>query len=141
MTLNYLVDAATLIIFTASVQHAAVNFPQKGIMSYAPAIPLAGYLPASILKGKISEQDYLNFLPPLEQAQRQSNLLRLLGSIYYNKLGDYPNQHFTDPSVKPLLDNFHSRLQQVEATIKQRNENRPVYEYLLPSKIPQSINI
>jgi arachidonate 15-lipoxygenase len=141
ITRNYLVDAATLIIFTASVQHAAVNFPQKGIMSYPPAIPVAGYLPASILKGTISEQDYLNFLPPLEQAQRQSNLLRLLGSIYYNKLGDYPNKHFTDPSVKPLLHNFHSRLQQVEATIKQRNENRPVYEYLLPSKIPQSINI
>jgi arachidonate 15-lipoxygenase len=140
-TRNYLVDAATLIIFTASVQHAAVNFPQKGIMSYAPAAPLAGYLPASTLKGKISEQDYLNLLPPLEQAQRQLSLVRLLGSIYYNKLGDYPNQHFTDPSVKPLLHNFQSKLQQIETTIKQRNENRPVYEYLLPSKIPQSTNI
>jgi arachidonate 15-lipoxygenase len=140
-TRSYLVDAATLIIFIASVQHAAVNFPQKGIMSYPPAVPLAGYLPASILKGKISEQDYLNLLPPLEQAQRQVNLLRLLGSIYYKRLSDYPNQHFTDPSVKPLLHAFQSKLQEVEATIKQRNENRPVYEYLLPSKIPQSINI
>jgi arachidonate 15-lipoxygenase len=42
-TRDYLVDAVTLIIFTASAQHAAVNYPQSFIMSYAPAMPLAGY--------------------------------------------------------------------------------------------------
>jgi arachidonate 15-lipoxygenase len=140
-TRDYLVDAATLIIFTASAQHAAVNFPQKDLMGYAAAFPLAGYLPASTLRGEISEQDYLNLLPPLDQAQRQFNLLSLLGSIYYNKLGQYPKEYFTDPQVKPLLQAFQSNLQTVEATIKQRNLNRPAYEYLLPSKIPQSINI
>ncbi|MBW4644914.1 MAG: lipoxygenase [Goleter apudmare HA4340-LM2] len=140
-TRDYLVDAATLIIFTASAQHAAVNFPQKDLMSYAPALPLAGYLPASTLKGEVSKQDYLNLLPPLEQAQRQLNLLHLLGSIYYNKLGEYPTLHFTDPQVQPLLQAFQSHLRQIEATINQRNQKRPVYEYLLPAKIPQSINI
>ena len=140
-TRDYLVDAATLIIFTASAQHAAVNFPQKDLMGYAAAFPLAGYLPASTLRGEISEQDYLNLLPPLDQAQRQFNLLSLLGSIYYNKLGEYPKEYFTDPQVKPLLQAFQSNLQTVEATINQRNLNRPAYEYLLPSKIPQSINI
>jgi arachidonate 15-lipoxygenase len=140
-TREYLIDAATLIIFTASAQHAAVNFPQKDVMSYAPAVPTAGYLPASILGGEIREQDYLNFLPPLEQAQQQLNLLHLLGSIYYNKLGQYPIDHFSDPQVQPLLQNFQNNLQQVETTIQQRNLHRPVYEYLLPSRIPQSINI
>jgi len=140
-TRDYLVDAATLIIFTASAQHAAVNFPQKDLMGYAAAFPLAGYLPASTLRREISEQDYLNLLPPLDQAQRQFNLLSLLGSIYYNKLGEYPKEYFTDPQVKPLLQAFQSNLQTVEATINQRNLNRPAYEYLLPSKIPQSINI
>ncbi|MBW4562792.1 MAG: lipoxygenase [Mojavia pulchra JT2-VF2] len=140
-TRDYLVDAATLIIFTASAQHAAVNFPQKDLMGYAAALPLAGYVPASILKGEVTEQDYLNLLSPLDQAQRQYNLLGLLGSVYYNKLGDYPEQHFTNPQVKPLLQAFQSNLQQVEATINQRNLHRPAYEYLLPSRIPQSINI
>ncbi|QLE47768.1 lipoxygenase [Nostoc sp. C057] len=140
-TLNYLIDATTLIIFTASAQHAAVNFPQKDLMGYAAAIPMAGYLPASTLKREVTEQDYLNLLPPLDQAQRQYNLLSLLGSVYYNKLGEYQQGYFTDQKIKPLLQAFQSNLQQVENTIKQRNLHRPPYEYLLPSKIPQSINI
>ncbi|WP_375502886.1 lipoxygenase family protein [uncultured Nostoc sp.] len=140
-TLNYLINATTLIIFTASAQHAAVNFPQKDLMGYAAAIPLAGYLPASTLKREVTEQDYLNLLPPLDQVQRQYNLLSLLGSVYYNKLGEYEQGYFTDEKVKPLLQGFQSHLQQVENTIKQRNLHRPAYEYLLPSKIPQSINI
>ncbi|MEH1878672.1 lipoxygenase family protein [Nostoc sp.] len=140
-TLNYLIDATTLIIFTASAQHAAVNFPQKDLMSYGAAIPTAGYLPASTLKREVTEQDYLNLLPPLDQAQRQYNLLTLLGSVYYNKLGEYQQGYFTDQKIKPLLEAFQSHLQQVEDTIKQRNLHRPSYEYLLPSKIPQSINI
>ncbi len=140
-TRNYLIDATTLIIFTASAQHAAVNFPQKDLMSYAAAIPTAGYLPASTLKREVTEQDYLNLLPPLDQAQRQYNILSLLGSLYYNKLGEYQQGYFTDQKVKPFLQAFQNNLQQVENTIKQRNLHRPTYEYLLPSKIPQSINI
>jgi arachidonate 15-lipoxygenase len=140
-TLDYLVDAATLIIFTASAQHAAVNFPQKDLIGYAAAVPLAGYLPASTSGKEITEQDYLNLLSPLNQAQRQYNLLSLLGSVYYNKLGEYPQGYFKDPLVKPLLQMFQSNLQKVEDTINQRNLHRPAYEYLLPSRIPQSINI
>ncbi|OUL28316.1 lipoxygenase [Nostoc sp. RF31YmG] len=140
-TREYLVDAATLIIFTASAQHAAVNFPQKDLMGYAAAMPLAGYLPASTLKEEISEQDYLNLLSPLNQAQRQYNLLGLLGSVYYNKLGEYPQRYFSDQRVLSFLQTFQNNLQQVEHKINQRNLSRPTYEYLLPSRIPQSINI
>ncbi|MBD2449132.1 lipoxygenase [Nostoc sp. FACHB-152] len=140
-TREYLAEAVTLIIFTASAQHGAVNFPQKDLMGYAPVLPLAGYLPASTLKNEVTEQDYLNLLPPLDQAQRQLNLLSLLGSVYYNKLGNYPEGYFTDPQVKPLLQAFNENLQQTEDTINQRNLHRPSYEYLLPSRIPQSINI
>jgi arachidonate 15-lipoxygenase len=137
-TREYLIDAIALIIFTASAQHAVVNFPQKEIMSYAGIVPLAGYAPAStLLKPEVTEQDYLNLFPPLEQAQKQLNLLYLLGSTYYNKLGDYPQAHFLDTKVLPLLQKFRNHLQKVEETINQRNLNRPPYIYLLP----QSINI
>ncbi|MUG94341.1 lipoxygenase [Scytonema sp. UIC 10036] len=140
-TRKYLADAVTLIIFTASAQHAAVNFPQKGLMGYAPAVPLAGYAPASTLTKEVTEEDYLKLLAPLDQAQRQYNLLALLSAVYYNRLGEYPQGYFTDPQVQPLLQDFQNNLKQVEAIINQRNLKRPTYDYLLPSKIPQSINI
>ena len=44
-TRDYLIEVVTTLLFTASAQHAAVNFPQRGIMSYAPAMPLATYAP------------------------------------------------------------------------------------------------
>ena len=147
-TLDYLIDAITLIIFTASAQHAAVNFPQKDIMSYAPAAPLAGYQPVDLLKGDVTEQDYLNLLPSLKQAETQLNILQLLGSIYYTRLGDYPQNHFKDSRVKPVLEEFQQNLSHIEEIISERikndieaNGNCYTYKYLLPSQIPQSINI
>ena len=151
-TLEYLIDATTLIIFTASAQHAAVNFPQKDIMSYAPAVPLAGYKPLSILQSEVTEEDYLNFLPPQKQAEGQLKLLYLLGSVYYTELGHYPKNNFKNSSVKKAseekealvkkaLKTFQQNLWDVETKIIDRNRKGFDYTYLLPSKIPQSINI
>ncbi|MDJ0673995.1 MAG: lipoxygenase family protein [Calothrix sp. MO_167.B42] len=141
-TLNYLIDAVTLIIFTASAQHAAVNFPQKDIMSYMPAVPLAGYQPASVLKqDKVDKQGYLNLLPPIKQAEGQLDLLYLLGSVYYTQLGHYGDDYFQNPAVQPILENFQKNLQDIETEITLRNRISYTYTYLLPSRIPQSINI
>jgi len=138
-TRDYLADAVTLIIFTASAQHAAVNYPQSFIMSYAPAMPLAGYAPAPSSARGATLADYLSLLPSLDQAQKQLNVTYILGSVYYTRLGDYPT--FTDGRVQVPLQAFQKALQQIEEMINQRNQERPPYEFLLPSKIPQSINI
>ncbi|WP_017325140.1 lipoxygenase family protein [Synechococcus sp. PCC 7336] len=140
-TLEYLVDAVTLIIFTGSAQHAAVNFPQKGIMSYAPAMPTAGYLPGRKIDKDMTEADYFQLLPPLDQAQSGLNLLYLLGSVYYSKLGDYKPDHFDDPQVEAPLKVFQDQLKGIGEEIDRRNLNRPDYDYLKPTNIPQSINI
>lgn len=140
-TLAYLIEAITMIIFTASAQHAAVNFPQNGIMSFTPAMPTAGYIPATAIGPDATQQDWLDLLPPLDQAQSQLNLVYLLGSVYFTKLGHYEADAFTDPKVTAPLTAFQQRLQEIEAMIDRSNLNRPVYEYLKPSNIPQSINI
>lgn len=44
-TRSYLTRAIAFVIFTASVQHAAVNFPQSSLMSYAPAVSGALWAP------------------------------------------------------------------------------------------------
>lgn len=139
-TLDYLVEAISTIIFTASVQHAAVNFPQSGLMSYAPAFPLGCYSPAPTSSQQ--NQDFMELLPPLERAQLQVQVLYLLGSVYYTKLGDYSGSHFQNTQVKKALDNFKLKLAEIENTILKEDSQRLVsYRYLLPSKIPQSINI
>ncbi|QSJ20239.1 lipoxygenase [Nostoc sp. UHCC 0702] len=143
-TLDYLVKAVSTIIFTASAQHAAVNFPQKELMMYTPAFPLARYLPAPIDSQQL--ENFINGLPPLKQALDQINLLYLLGSIHYTNLGNYSASAFTDPNVTTALNKFQANLKDIEQQIHQRNSNSKddriiPYEFLLPTKIPQSINI
>lgn len=142
-TLDYLVQAVATVIFTASAQHAAVNFPQKELMMYAPAFPLARYLPAPT--NTQSSESFIKGLPSLSQAQNQINILYLLGSVYYTQLGLYlPSAFPADSKLEAALQKFQKELEEIEATIQQRNTNPErliPYEFLLPSKIPQSINI
>jgi arachidonate 15-lipoxygenase len=141
-TLTYLIEAVTLIIFTASANHAAVNFPQAAFMTYMPNMPLAGYREAPKTTVGISEQDYLDLLPPLCQAESQMNMTYLLGSVYHTRLGNYGDSYFSDNRVQDLLKVFHEKLLTIELEITARNEVRPIeYNVLRPSKIPQSINI
>lgn len=113
-SLTYLVDVATTVIFTSSAQHAAVNFPQYELMGYAPGFPLAGYNPNAKVTSIQNEKDFLSFLPPLDQAQNQLNLLYLLSSVNYTKLGCYPDDHFTDEQVDVPLQQFQAKLEEIE---------------------------
>lgn len=145
-TLDYLVDAAALVLFTASCQHGAVNFPQYELMSYAVNFPLAGYRDAPTIKEGLGEQDYLDVLPPLDMAHLQLDIGYLLGGIHHTTLGQYPHHLFGGPfgdsRVQAALATFQARLVEVEAEIARRNRDRPTpYVYLQPSSIPQSINI
>jgi arachidonate 15-lipoxygenase len=139
-TRNYLVDAISTVIFTASVQHAAVNFAQSGLMTYVPAFPLSCYSPAPTETQP--QKNFLELLPKLERTELQIQVLYLLGSVYYTKLGDYSDSYFQDGRVKAALEKFKGKLAEIEQTIENEDQQRLVsYQYLLPSKIPQSINI
>ncbi|MGL5064000.1 MAG: lipoxygenase family protein, partial [Microcoleus sp.] len=139
-TLDYLVDAISTVIFTASVQHAAVNFPQSGLMTYVPAFPLGCY--SSAPNNPDRQQNFMELLPPIERAELQVQVLYLLGSVYYTKLGDYSDQFLQNSQVKIAWDKFKVNLAEIESAILQEDSKRLMsYRHLLPSKIPQSINI
>jgi arachidonate 15-lipoxygenase len=138
--LDYLIEIVTQIVFTASAQHAAVNFSQPALMSYAPAMPMAGYAPVPTDFTKVTERDFLNLLPPIKQAQGQLNLTVLLGSVYYTQLGNYTT--LEDSEIDISLKKFQNNLKEIEKAIEGKNKDRrQPYEFLMPSKIPQSINI
>lgn len=146
-----LANVCTMIIFTASAQHAAVNFPQKDVMSFAPAVTGAGWAAAPTEQSGHSKEGWLGYMPPLSLALQQLNTLYLLGSLHYRPLGDYRSsdfpysQWFRDPKVTGTdcaLPRFQAVLQSVEDQIAKRNAERMwPYPYLLPSLIPTSINI
>jgi arachidonate 15-lipoxygenase len=140
-TLAELVDVTALVIFTASAQHAAVNFPQYDVMSYAPAMPLAGYAPAPTSKQGATEADYMAHLPPRDQATLQMNTGHMLGTAHYTQLGRYDPGYFGEPRIEELAGRFAARLDEIELVISERNEHRRPYPFMLPSGVPQSINI
>ena len=136
-----LIDVATFVIYTCSVQHAAVNFPQYDCMSYVPNMPLAGYRPAPTTRKGATEEDLIAMLPPVDMAELQMELGYILGTVRYTQLGHYPNGHFVDGRVSPLLQVFQNSLEAIGKTIAERNQTRRPYETLAPAGIPQSINI
>jgi len=142
-TINCLVKTVSTLIFTASAQHAAVNFAQKEFMMYTPAFPLARYLPAPT--NPQDTESFIKGLPSLSQAQKQIDTLYLLGSVYYTQLGQYSPSAFPENAqLQRALKTFQANLQAAETTIKERNRQADrlmPYEFLLPSRIPQSINI
>lgn len=146
---HQLVQVITMIIFTGSAQHAAVNFPQSSVMTYAPAVTGALW-GGDDPKGN-TEQAWLETLAPLEIASQQLDLLHLIGGVYYRMLGNYQANEFPyldwfeDKRVSGkggALERFQQSLIRIEAKIEIRNHKRGIpYPYLLPSKIPMSINI
>ena len=140
-TLEELVELVSFILFTCSVQHAAVNFPQYDLMSYAPNMPLAAYRPAPLCKTGATEEDYLAMLPPMDMAELQMELGYLLGTLRYTQLGQYEEGWFKDPRVEPLLAEFQQRLATVNTVIEESNATRRPYDTLLAAGIPQSINV
>ena len=141
-TRSELTEIVTLVIYTCSVQHAAVNFPQSDIMSYVPNMPLGLYGEAPPAKSGATEADYLSMLPPMDMAELQMELGYLLGTIHYTKLGSYPQDHFRDPRVADPLHRFQHAISSIGGRIEERNRHRSLaYDTLQPTGIPQSINI
>lgn len=138
-TRTYLAEVLTMVIFTAGPQHAAVNFPQLEVMAYVPAMPLAGYRKAPGSQ-PATEKDWMELLPPMDMTMVQMNTGLLLGGVYYTQLGQYKKGHFTDLKVMEFLSRFQGALSDLEAQIL-KDDPDLTYPFLLPSKVPQSINI
>lgn len=146
-----LVDVCTMIIFTASAQHAAVNFPQRTLMTFAPAITGAGWTAAPTEQTGHSKAEWVDYMPPMSLGLLQLSSLELLGSVYYRPLGDYRTNRFPykswfqDPAIigdEGPLARFQAGLRAVESRIIARNQRRMhPYVYLQPSQIPTSTNI
>lgn len=138
----YLIKALTMIIFTSSAQHAAVNFAQADLMTFTPAVPLSTYRGAPLSKAESENNPTLDMLAPMDMAMLQVEFLSLLGGVYHTKLGAYPTFWFRDVALHHALEQFQKELVDIGKVIEERNRTRlGPYPYFIPERIPQSINI
>jgi len=141
-TLPDLIELMSNIIFIASAQHAAVNFPQYPFMGYVPNMPGAGWAPAPTMDTPDTEAELLLRLPPWNMTTLAADTVWQLSEVRVNYLGKYGITAFSDPRTSPLIRDFRAALEAVEEDIKRRDASRLLpYPFLLPSTIPASINI
>ena len=130
----------TLVVYTASAQHAAVNFTQYPLMSFAPMTSGAGWAPPPAAAP--AGTSIYEFLPPRQLANKQVAVLNLLSAVHYTQLGQYDRSWFRDVAVDQFARKLQLRLKEIETEIEHANlTRRAPYTHLLPSLIPQSINI
>ncbi|MCA9567119.1 MAG: hypothetical protein KC656_04725, partial [Myxococcales bacterium] len=132
----------TSLVFTASAQHSAVNFPQFRFMSYAPNMAGALFAPPPDVDTANTEAAFLRMLPPGSITASGATMVFLLSHVRDTTLGAYGPKAFTDPRVAPLVARFQASLRNVEAGCQRRDATRWLtYPYLHPSQILQSISI
>uniref|UniRef100_A0A8C1YKN4 Uncharacterized protein n=1 Tax=Cyprinus carpio TaxID=7962 RepID=A0A8C1YKN4_CYPCA len=130
-----LVEYLTAVIFTASAQHAAVNFGQFDWYGWIPNSPSTMRKPPPQQKGQVDLKYIMESLP-----DRECSSKTLLFSQLY--LGTYPDMYFTEQPVKEAIKTFRHKLDEVTNIIKSRNEKLTLgYCYLSPDKIPNSVAI
>ena len=132
----------TMVLFTSGPQHALVNYGQSPFLGFAPNMPLAAYCDVPTCGAFESDEDLMRVLPPPEWARRQLLTMEGLSAYQHDRLGHYPPGHFRDPEVQPVIRGLQGRLGEIETAIDERNlEREEAYEFLKPSRVPNSISI
>nr|XP_055054319.1 polyunsaturated fatty acid 5-lipoxygenase-like [Misgurnus anguillicaudatus] len=139
-----LIKYLTAVIFTASAQHAAVNFGQFDWYAWIPNSPSTMRKPPPIKKGEADLKYIMDSLPDRGCSSEVLGTTWALSRFQENEryLGMYPDMYFMEPEAQEAIKNFQKKLDEVTDKIKHRNEGLPMaYSYLSPNKIPNSVAI
>uniref|UniRef100_A0AAY5KTI8 Uncharacterized protein n=1 Tax=Esox lucius TaxID=8010 RepID=A0AAY5KTI8_ESOLU len=137
-----LVKFLTMVIFTASVQHAAVNNGQFDFGGWMPNFPTALQLPPPTNKGQCTEKTMLQTFPDINTTAKGIATVYLLSkpSSDIVLLGDYKEEHFFEKLPMQKIEDFKQELEVFSAEIKVRNQRLELpYTYLEPQNIESSV--
>ncbi len=133
----------TVTMFTATVQHSAVNNGQYDIFGFIPNSPGAMFLPPPTSFDISSEGLFTYGLPPFRAAAMQLKLVHLLSAPPISRLGEYRPEFLREHrEVRAVIDRFLVALDAIAFRIDERNKQTDVpYTYLQPANIANSISV
>ncbi|KAL3999915.1 galectin-3-binding protein [Sarotherodon galilaeus] len=143
-TVDEMVKFVTMVIFTCSAQHSAVNSGQFDFGGFMPNYPTTLQLPPPTKKGTATEKMMLDIFPNVSTTVKAMGILWLLSrpssdSVF---LGHYPDRHFTEEFPRQKIKDFQKELRKLSEIIEVRNKGLSVpYSYLDPKVIENSVSI
>ncbi|CAL8321400.1 unnamed protein product [Boreogadus saida] len=122
-TVAELVKFVTMVIFTGSAQHAAVNSGQFDYGSWMPNTPTTLQRPPPTTKGTADERSLLETLPDVNATVHGMAVMWLLSkqSSDFVPLGHYPEEHFSERVPRQHMEIFKGELGLLSALIEARN--------------------
>ncbi|XP_049915016.1 hydroperoxide isomerase ALOXE3-like [Epinephelus moara] len=143
-TVEEVIKFITVIIFTVTGQHAAVNNGQFDYYSWIPNGTLLLRKPPPTTKGQSSMKTILETLPNVGETVKFVAMGWTLTNKYTDvvPLGSYPDERFDEPAPKQMMKEFQAELSNLSEEITTRNYQLVVpYIYLNPPVIENSITI
>ncbi|XP_024865427.1 hydroperoxide isomerase ALOXE3-like isoform X3 [Kryptolebias marmoratus] len=137
-----LTDFVTMVIFTASAQHAAVNNSQLDYFGWMPNAPVGLQRPPPACRGQCSERSLLDSFPDINATAHGLATLYLLSKkpSDFVPLGSSAEQHFTETVPMEMAAHFRGDLKRLSCDIRARNVDLKLpYVYLDPAEVEDSM--
>ncbi|KAF1378100.1 hypothetical protein PFLUV_G00186430 [Perca fluviatilis] len=134
----------TMIIFSCSALHAAVNFSQLDFALWIPNCPAFMTRPPPQVKGSVTEDDITSFLPDVNSSVRVLTVLTMLSlpAINFVPLCRYKEEVFSDSAHRRLVAQLQAELKAISDDITERNSQLELpYPYLCPGRIENSVAV
>nr|XP_048689540.1 hydroperoxide isomerase ALOXE3-like [Caretta caretta] len=134
----------TMVIFTCSAYHAAVNSGQFELAVFMPNYPSSMRKPPPQNKAKVTLKEFLDTIPEMNTTSLILSVLWVLRNEDRDMrpLGTYPEEHFTEHGPKQLMAAFQDRLAEISREIEERNQSLALsYNYMYPPNIENSTAI
>ncbi|XP_060540892.1 polyunsaturated fatty acid lipoxygenase ALOX15B-like isoform X1 [Pantherophis guttatus] len=139
-----LIKYLTMVIFTCSAHHAAVNGGQFEMGAFMPNLPSSMRKPPPQAKAPLRLQDFLDTIPEMNVTSQVLSVLWVLQNeiLDMKPLGCYDEQLFVEEAPKRLIGDFQERLKRITVAIDSRNKTLTLpYTYLYPPNIENSTTI
>ncbi|XP_061106273.1 polyunsaturated fatty acid lipoxygenase ALOX15B [Conger conger] len=135
----------TMVIYSCSALHAAVNFSQADFNLWMPNTPFTMSCPPPQSKGSVSSREaLLSILPPANSTCSVLTTLILLSkpALDFVPLGHYREAHFSSGAPQRLVEALQKELKVISGEIAERNTKLQLpYPYLSPESIENSVAI